>query len=193
MSRPQPTPRPVPERGASDAPVRWLTVLSDPGCPLCSYLRRWLERQPQLVPLEFVDVGSDEARARFPQLDHRRAQDEITVIGDAGQVYEGPAAWIACLWALAGHRATAHQLSTPAGAPLARAAVVAAASGRKLLSHRDGRGGGGTGTAAATARGAAAAAGTGLSDPTELSDPAGPDGPGDDVPSCGSECRAWSG
>ncbi|MEY9876044.1 putative DCC family thiol-disulfide oxidoreductase YuxK [Streptacidiphilus sp. MAP12-33] len=168
--------QPATDRGAGDAPVHWLTVLSDPDCPLCSFLRRWLERQRQLVPLYFVDVGSAEARARFPQLDQVRAQAEITVVGDAGQVYEGQAAWIVCLWALAGHRTIAHRLSTPAGLPLARAAVVAAATGRKLLTRRDG--GGGTGTAAATARGAAAAAAT---------------GPGDDDPSCGADCRAWSG
>ncbi|RAG81146.1 DUF393 domain-containing protein, partial [Streptacidiphilus pinicola] len=132
---------PGPDRGAGDAPVRRLTVLSDPHCPLCRHLRGWLERQRQLVPLEFVDVDSPAARSRFPLLDHRRAQAEITVIGDGGQVYEGPAAWIACLWALDAYRATAHRLSTPTGAPLARAAVLAAAKGRGALSRR--RGGGG--------------------------------------------------
>ena len=161
---------------ASDAPVRWLTVLSDPHCPLCRHLRGWLERQRQLVPLEFVDVGSLAARARFPQLDHARAEAEITVIGDSGQVYEGPAAWIACLWALEGYRATAHRLSTPAGAPLARAAVLAAAKGRGVLSRRRG----GKGPAVATARGAAAAAGLG---------PAEAGGEVDDVLSCGADCR----
>ncbi|MEZ0064948.1 putative DCC family thiol-disulfide oxidoreductase YuxK [Streptacidiphilus sp. MAP12-20] len=129
----------APGRGSSDAPVRWFTVLSDPACPLCRHLRGWLERQRQLVPLEFVDVASAEARARFPQLDHARSQSEITVVSDDGQVYEGSAAWIACLWALEGYRVTAHRLSTPTGAPLARAAVLAAARWRKALARRDGR------------------------------------------------------
>jgi predicted DCC family thiol-disulfide oxidoreductase YuxK len=173
---------PSQDRGASDSPVQRLTVLSDPNCPLCRQLRGWLERQRQLVPLEFLDVGSAAARARFPQLDHGRAAAEITVIGDAGQVFEGPAAWIACLWALAGYRATAHRLSTPTGAPFARAAVLAAARGRKFLGRR--AGGGEEGPAAATARGAAAASAPG-SPPTRAE--GAPD------PSCGAECRAWSG
>ncbi|WP_063770264.1 thiol-disulfide oxidoreductase DCC family protein [Streptacidiphilus melanogenes] len=163
-----------PDRGTGDAPVRRLTVLSDPGCPLCRHLRGWLERQRQLVPLEFVDVGSAAARARFPQLDQRRAAAEITVVGDAGQVYEGPAAWIACLWALDGYRATAHRLSSPAGAPLARAAVLAAAGGRKFLTRRKGEGRQGEGGG-------------------RMRTDVGPDVELDDVPSCGAECRTWSG
>ncbi|WP_052440588.1 thiol-disulfide oxidoreductase DCC family protein [Streptacidiphilus anmyonensis] len=177
-----PTAEPAADRGSGDAPVRRLTVLSDPDCPLCRSLRGWLERQRQLVPLEFVDVGSAAARAAFPQLDQRRAAGEITVVGDAGQVYEGPAAWIACLWALDDYRATAHRLNTPAGAPLARAAVLAAARGRKFLTRRRRRQGKGgqvqgermTGTASASAD-------------------VGPDVDVDGDPSCGAECRAWSG
>ncbi|MEU6057537.1 DCC1-like thiol-disulfide oxidoreductase family protein [Streptomyces sp. NPDC047097] len=108
-------------------PVRRLTVLYDARCPLCVQLRGWLARQRQRVPLDFVPAGSAEARHRFPRLDHRATLEEITVIGDAGQVYRSEAAWITCLWALDGYRATAHRLATPAGLPLARATVLAAA------------------------------------------------------------------
>ncbi|RSN97957.1 DUF393 domain-containing protein [Streptomyces sp. WAC 05379] len=110
--------------------VRGLTVLYDAQCSLCTFVRDWLVRQPQLVPLEMVPAGSDEARRRFPGLDHAATLDEITVVGDAGQVYRGGAAWIVTLWALREHRGLAHRLSTPSGARLAKGAVLAAAKWR---------------------------------------------------------------
>ncbi|MCM2578296.1 thiol-disulfide oxidoreductase DCC family protein [Streptomyces meridianus] len=125
-------------------PVTRLTVLHDPGCPLCRHLSGWLRRQRQLVPLEFVAVGSDEARARFPDLDQVAAFREITVVADGGQVWTGPGAFVTCLWALAEHRPLAHRLSTPAGLPLARGAALAAskyrgARWRRVRPRLDGR------------------------------------------------------
>jgi predicted DCC family thiol-disulfide oxidoreductase YuxK len=112
--------------------VRGLTVLYDANCPLCLHLRRWLLSRRQLVPLDLVPAASPEARRRFPGLDHAKTLDEITVIGDGGQVYRGTAAWIVCLWALAEHRPKAHWLATPSGAPFARVTVLAAARYRRL-------------------------------------------------------------
>ncbi|MFF6993631.1 thiol-disulfide oxidoreductase DCC family protein [Streptomyces sp. NPDC008313] len=118
-------------RGAARVPVRGLTVLYDARCSLCAFVRDWLVRQRQLVPLDLVPAGSEDARRRFPGLDHRATLDEITVVGDGGQVYRGPAAWVVCLWALREYRSLAHRLSTPAGAALARGAVLAAAKWRQ--------------------------------------------------------------
>lgn len=118
------------DRDAVRVPVRGLTVLYDADCSLCAFLRDWLVRQPQLVPLELVPAGSDEARRRFPGLDHQASLDDVTVVGDAGQVYRGAAAWIVTLWALREHRPLAHRLSTPSGARLAKGAVLAAAKWR---------------------------------------------------------------
>lgn len=137
----------TPATGAAPAapvPVRLLTVLYDPDCSLCSFVRRWLERQRQIVPLALVAAGSDQARRRFPELDHTTTLREITVVGDSGQVYQGDAAWLVCLWALAEYRPLAHRLSTRAGAPVARAAVLAAARYREAQWGR---------TAAAAGRG----------------------------------------
>ncbi|MEE1756162.1 DCC1-like thiol-disulfide oxidoreductase family protein [Streptomyces sp. SP18CS02] len=114
--------------------MRRLTVLYDAGCPICVHLRNWLTRQRQLVPLDAVPAASPEARRRFPGLDHDGTLREITVIGDAGQVYRSTAAWIVCLWALAEYRPTAHRLATPAGMPFARATVLAAAKWREAIS-----------------------------------------------------------
>ncbi|CAM5497670.1 hypothetical protein STAFG_4877 [Streptomyces afghaniensis 772] len=123
------------------APVRRLTVLYDAECSLCAFLRDWLLRQPKLVPLELVPAASEEARGRFPGLDHGATLEEITVVGDAGQVYRGPAAWIVTLWALREYRPLAHRLSTPSGARLAKGAVLAAAKWRGAQWNR-GQGGG---------------------------------------------------
>ncbi|MFB6962049.1 thiol-disulfide oxidoreductase DCC family protein [Streptomyces sp. NPDC056309] len=126
------------DRDASGrVPVRGLTVLYDAECALCSFVRDWLAGQPQLVPLELLPAGSEQAGRRFPGLDHGATLDEVTVVGDSGQVYRGAAAWIVVLWALREHRPLAHRLSTPAGARLARGAVLAAAK------WRGGRWGGG--------------------------------------------------
>ncbi|MEU3818468.1 DCC1-like thiol-disulfide oxidoreductase family protein [Streptomyces sp. NPDC030392] len=111
-------------------PVKRLTVLYDAGCALCTHLRDWLARQAQLVPLDLVPAGSGEARRRFPALDHAATLEEITVVGDGGQVYRAEDAWIVCLWALAEHRPRAHWLASPAGRPLARMTVLAAARWR---------------------------------------------------------------
>jgi predicted DCC family thiol-disulfide oxidoreductase YuxK len=119
------------DRGVTGGvPVRGLTVLYDAEYGLCAHLRDWLARQPQLVPLELLPAGSDRARARFPGLDHCATLDEVTVVGDAGQVYRAARAWIVVLWALREHRPLAHRLSTPAGVRLARGAVLAAAKWR---------------------------------------------------------------
>ncbi|MFF4603045.1 thiol-disulfide oxidoreductase DCC family protein [Streptomyces sp. NPDC001339] len=112
-------------------PVRRLTVLYDADCPLCTFVRNWLVRQPQLVPLDPVPAGSGEAQRRFPALDHAATLREITVVGDAGQVYTGAAAWVVCLWSLAGYRPMSHRFSSSSGAPLAKAAVLAAAKYRE--------------------------------------------------------------
>ena len=117
-------------------PVRRLTVLHDPACLLCRHLSGWLRRQRQLVPLEFVAVASAEARSRFPGVDHEASLGEITVVADTGEVWTGPHAFVACLWALADHRHLAHRLSTPAGLPLARAAAFAASKYRAATRGR---------------------------------------------------------
>ncbi|MHB9759260.1 thiol-disulfide oxidoreductase DCC family protein [Streptomyces sp. BYX5S] len=129
-------------RGATGvAPVRRLTVLYDAECPLCTFVRGWLGRQRQLVPLEFVPAGSHEARRRYPGLDHAATLADITVIGDGGQLYRGPAAWIVCMWALREHRATSHRMATPVGMRFAKQVVLGAAKYRESQQGR--RAGGG--------------------------------------------------
>lgn len=97
-----------------------LTVLYDARCGLCRRARSWLEEQAQILPLEFVAAGSEEARARFPELDAAATLDELTVVADGGEVYRGANAWLMCLWALRSYRLLAIRLSAPAMQPAAR-------------------------------------------------------------------------
>ncbi|MEW2130392.1 DCC1-like thiol-disulfide oxidoreductase family protein [Streptomyces sp. NPDC005435] len=120
------------DRGTATAtaPVHGLTVLYDAECALCRHVRDWLAGQPKLVPVRLVAAASAEARERFPGLDPADTLEQVTVVGDAGQVYRGARAWIVVLWALREHRPLAHKLSTPTGMRFARGAVLAAAKYR---------------------------------------------------------------
>ncbi|WP_460494910.1 thiol-disulfide oxidoreductase DCC family protein [Dactylosporangium cerinum] len=106
-------------------------MLYDAGCGLCRTARTWLASRAQLVPLEFVPAGSDEARRRYPALDPAETLADITVVADDGGVYTGDGAWIICLWALDGYRGLAARLSRPELRPTARRMVAAAAAVRR--------------------------------------------------------------
>lgn len=114
-----------------------LTVLTDPGCPLCRRFADWLARQPLLVPTELVPAGSKEARRRFPTLDHDRTLEEITVVGSDGSVWTHEHAWVMALWATRSHRGLADRLSRPRMLPLARGAAYGAAGLRHLLATKE--------------------------------------------------------
>lgn len=118
----QPTP---PAR--SPAVLTRLTVLYDDQCGLCRTFSSWLDRQALLVDVELVPAASDAARRRFPDLDHARTLEEITVVSDAGEVWTGAHAWVMCLWATAGHRPLAESLAKPSRLPLAKGAAYLAA------------------------------------------------------------------
>ncbi|MEV6489483.1 DCC1-like thiol-disulfide oxidoreductase family protein [Actinoplanes sp. NPDC051633] len=107
------------------------TVLYDEGCPICRAAHQWLAGRAQLVPLAFVAAGSDEARARFPGLDHAATLRDLTVVADTGAVYVHDGAWLACLWALSDYRGMAERLSSPRLLPAARKFIAAAAAVRR--------------------------------------------------------------
>jgi ankyrin repeat protein/predicted DCC family thiol-disulfide oxidoreductase YuxK len=109
-----------------------LWVLYDPSCGFCASCRRWLERQPAWVPLEFVPAGSPEALELFPVLADTR--EELTVVGNDGSVYRADRGWLVCLWSLQEYRGLAERLSTPALLPYARQAFEVVARNRKEIS-----------------------------------------------------------
>ena len=117
----------------TSAPLERVTVLYDARCNLCRTARAWLERQVQLVPLEFLPAGSAEAARRYPYLDPEMTLEDLTVVGDRGEVWVGAKAWVVCLWALDGKRGLAQRLSSPALMPKARAVVTFVSRHRRSL------------------------------------------------------------
>ncbi len=117
---------------ATDPPVEKLWILYDSSCGFCVSCRRWLERQPAWVPLEFLPAGSEAAAVDFPGLEGTR--DELAVVASNGDVYRGDSAWLTCLWALRDYRGLAERLSGSALLPYARQAFELVARNRKTLS-----------------------------------------------------------
>ena len=101
-----------------------LTVLYDPECGLCRRAHEWLAEQSKIVELNFVPCASEEARERYPQLNHALTKKDLTVIGDDnGAVYFGPKAWLMVLWALARYRDWSYRLATPELLPTTKRVV----------------------------------------------------------------------
>jgi predicted DCC family thiol-disulfide oxidoreductase YuxK len=109
-----------------------LYVIYDGRCGLCRLARQWLDRQEQLVELEFLAAGSFAATRLFPTLSDTDRPEELIVVSDEGGVYRGGHAWIMCLYALEEYREWAERLSSPALLPLAR-------QGFAMLSKQRGR------------------------------------------------------
>jgi predicted DCC family thiol-disulfide oxidoreductase YuxK len=116
-----------------------LTVLYDPNCGLCRRAHEWLEQQRKLIELIFVPCQSEEARIRFPHLDHNLTANDLTVIGDRGEVFMGPKAWLMVLWALAQYREWSYRLSSPALLPTTRRVVSTISQHRYQIGRAVGR------------------------------------------------------
>jgi predicted DCC family thiol-disulfide oxidoreductase YuxK len=115
-----------------------LTVLYDPNCGLCRRVHEWLETQPKLVELTLVPVKSDEARQRFPFLDHEPTLKDLTVISEQGAVYYGPKAWLMVLWALSRYREWSYRLASPELLPTTRRIVSLISQHRYQISRAAG-------------------------------------------------------
>ncbi len=114
--------------------MQLLTVLYDTNCGLCRNVRDWLAQEPQFVELRFLAANSDAARQRFPKLDHQASLRDVTVIGESGEVFVGPGAWLICLWALRDYREWSLRLSSPQMRPHVRSLVEWVAQNRLRLS-----------------------------------------------------------
>jgi predicted DCC family thiol-disulfide oxidoreductase YuxK len=112
-----------------------LTVLYDPECGLCRRAHDWLAEQAKLIELHFVPCASDEARKRYPVLDHDLTKQDLTVIGDDGAVYFGPKAWLMVLWALVRYRDWAYRLATPELLPTTKRVVSVISQNRYQISR----------------------------------------------------------
>ena len=100
-----------------------LTLFYDARCGLCSQVRQWLSGQPAYVRLEFIPYDSPEAAQRLPGIQHLRADQEIVILADTGEVWQGAGAWVMCLWALREYRTWSARLATPVMQGMARQVV----------------------------------------------------------------------
>ena len=86
-----------------------LTVLYDERCALCVRCRDWMSRQDMLVPIELVEAHSLRAAQLYGAIPW--LGEELVVVGDGGEVWAGPAAFLVCLWALADYREWSYRLA----------------------------------------------------------------------------------
>ena len=112
-----------------------LNVLYDPDCGLCRRAHEWLADQSKLVEMAFVPCASEEARRRFPRLNHNLTKKDLTVIADDGAVYLGPKAWLMVLWALTRYREWSYRLASPELLPTTKRVVSAISQNRYQISR----------------------------------------------------------
>ena len=112
-----------------------LTVLYDPECGLCRRAHEWLAEQVKIIELIFVPCASEEARSRYPQLNHELTKSDLTVIDEYGAVYFGPKAWLMVLWALSRYREWSYRLATPELLPTTKRVVSAISQNRYQISR----------------------------------------------------------
>ncbi|MCE9518343.1 MAG: DUF393 domain-containing protein [Verrucomicrobia bacterium] len=115
--------------------MKWLSVLYDDHCGICSRLRRWLESQSTFVPLRLVPLHSPDLTKRFPGIESFDPGEKLVVVADDGLVWRGDSAWIMLLWALRDGRELALKLSSPALRPMARRIVTLVSNHRLRFSR----------------------------------------------------------
>lgn len=112
-----------------------LTIFYDARCGLCSRVRQWLAVQPAYVALDFVPYDSPEAARRCPAIRSLRADQEIVVMADTGEVWQGAGAWVMCLWALQDFREWSARFAGPVMQGVARKIVHLVSENRLSLSR----------------------------------------------------------
>jgi predicted DCC family thiol-disulfide oxidoreductase YuxK len=108
-----------------------LYILYDVQCPFVLRCRGWLGDQTALVNLEFIPFQTPHLVWQFKGIEAYPTKNQLLVINENGGVYEGPNAFIMCLWALEKYREMSVRLSSPALLPMAREAFELLSSGGK--------------------------------------------------------------
>ena len=115
--------------------MKSLYVLYDEKCELCKRLKNWILGQRPWMTLGLIPAGSEEARSKFPGLEHIAGKRDLVVVSDAGEVYLNNHAWIMCLYALEEYRDWALRLASPLLLPLAKQAFEALSRNRATISR----------------------------------------------------------
>jgi predicted DCC family thiol-disulfide oxidoreductase YuxK len=108
-----------------------LTVLYDVSCPICVRCAHWLAGEPSYVTLELLPSSSEDAIRRYGEVPWLGA--ELVVVGDGGEVWAGPAAFLVALWALRDYREWSYRLSGESFSTMAERFFVALSHRRKWL------------------------------------------------------------
>lgn len=111
-----------------------LFVLYDANCQFCLRCRSWLEAQPAYFELKFISARSPEAHRQLPGIEKYESSNELIVVGADGAVYQGPTAFIMCLYALVDFREWSLRLSSPLLLPFARQMFEFISSNRLAVS-----------------------------------------------------------
>jgi len=111
-----------------------LTIFYDPKCGLCLTFKQWITAQAAYITLHFVPYSSPLAYDLCPGIETMKADEDIVILSDQGEIWQGPTAWITCLWALREYRAWSFRLATPTLLPLVRKAVHLISQNRLKLS-----------------------------------------------------------
>jgi predicted DCC family thiol-disulfide oxidoreductase YuxK len=121
-----------------------MSVLYDESCGFCAECVHWFAQQDASIEILFVPRGSQQGHLLTGLVRSTRQtlgrsleagpDDELIVIDNHGGVYEGPPAFLMCLWALPAYEAWAARLSTPSMMPYARRFFLALSKSRKSLS-----------------------------------------------------------
>ncbi len=111
-----------------------LTIFYDARCGLCSRVRRWLEAQAAYVRLEFLPYDSPAAQKCCPIISRLKADQEIVVMADTGEIWQGAGAWVMCLWALRDYREWSGRFAGPTSQAVARKIVHLISGNRLTLS-----------------------------------------------------------
>ena len=75
-------------------------VLYDAECGLCQRVRKWAMEQETLIPLEFLALQTSDLGERFVGIEAYHPEDEVVVVSDTGDLYQGAAAWIMVMYAM---------------------------------------------------------------------------------------------
>lgn len=100
--------------------MQTLIVLYDANCQFCRRCRSWIEAQPAFLELKFIPARSPEAHHQLPGIEKYESSNELIMVSEDGAVYQGPAAFIMCLYALVDFREWSLRLSSPLLLPFAR-------------------------------------------------------------------------
>lgn len=115
--------------------MKWLTVLYDDHCGICSRLRAWLEKQHTFVPLRLVPLHTPDLPQRFPGVEAFKPEEKLVVIANDGLVWRGDSAWLMLLWTLESGRELSYKMASPTLRPLAQRVVTAVSMNRIKLSR----------------------------------------------------------